>query len=162
MAGPGTSTRDREVRAISAEETRLLRHKVLRPHQAPEELVYPGDTERDSLHVGAFVGGALVGVASVVRRPMAGESAESAEGAWQLRGMATLPGFRGRGLGAAMLRACIGHVARSGGSTIWCNARTPAVDFYRKLGFETRGSEFEIPVSGPHFVMLRAVSAEDR
>lgn len=154
-----------EVRPVSADDTRLLRHRVLRPHQAPEELVYPGDGDPDSLHVGAFAEGAMVGVASVVRRPMPGGLAGEAgagPGAWQLRGMATLPDFRGRGMGAELLRACIGHVARSGGSLIWCNARRPAVGFYRKLGFETRGTEFEIPVSGPHFVMLRAVSDGDR
>lgn len=155
---PESPVRDWQIRVVSAEDTRFLRHKVLRPRQAPEELVYPGDADEDSLHVGAFVDGGMVGVASVVRRPMAGESAQ---GAWQLRGMATLPDFRGRGLGAALLRACISHVARRGGSVIWCNARTPAVAFYRKLGFEARGAEFEIPVSGPHFVMLRAVSGED-
>jgi ribosomal protein S18 acetylase RimI-like enzyme len=155
---PKSSVRDWEIRVISAEDTRLLRHKVLRPHQAPEELVYPGDVDRESLHVGAFVRGTMVGVASVVRRPMAGQSAE---GVWQLRGMATLPGFRGKGLGAALLRACISHVASQGGSTIWCNARSPAVAFYRKLGFETVGGEFEIPVSGAHFVMLRTISGED-
>jgi ribosomal protein S18 acetylase RimI-like enzyme len=155
---PASSGPAWEIRAVTAEDTRLLRHKVLRPHQAPGELVYPGDSDRESLHVAAFAGGAMVGAASVVRRPMPGESASDH---WQLRGMATLPDFRGRGIGAALLRACIAHVARSRGSILWCNARTPAVGFYIKLGFQTKGREFLVPVSGPHFVMVRDVSPED-
>jgi ribosomal protein S18 acetylase RimI-like enzyme len=130
----------------------------LRPRQKPEELVYPGDAEPDSLHAGCFVGGNLVGIASAVRRPMPDRPAP---GAWQLRGMAVLPEFRGKGLGADLLRACISHVARHGGTVLWCNARTPAAGFYRHLGFNIEGEEFHIPVSGPHFLMWRAVSSKD-
>lgn len=147
-----------DIRAITADQTRPLRHKVLRPHQKPEELVYPGDSEPGSLHAGYFVDGVLVGIASAVRNPMPGQAASSA---WQLRGMAVLPEFRGRGAGTAMLSACIAHVARSQGTLLWCNARTPAVGFYRRLGFTTKGEEFEVPVSGPHFLMWRAISARD-
>jgi ribosomal protein S18 acetylase RimI-like enzyme len=143
-----------EVRPITAVETRPLRHAVLRPHQAPEELVYPGDDMPESLHVGGFAGCRLVGVATVVPGPMPGVPDESA---WQVRGMATLPEFRGRGLGKAMLGALVTHVAGQNGKVIWCNARTPAVGFYRKLGFETRGGEFLIPVSGPHYMMWRGL-----
>lgn len=147
-----------DIRPITADQTRLLRHQVLRPRQRPEELVYPGDDEPGSLHVGYFVDGTLVGIASVVRRPMPGEADASA---WQLRGMAVLPEFRGSGAGAAMLRLCISHVARNQGKILWCNARTPAVGFYRRLGFNINGEEFQVPVSGPHFVMWRAVSPDD-
>jgi ribosomal protein S18 acetylase RimI-like enzyme len=115
-----------------------------------------------SLHVGCFVGGDLAGIASAVRRPMPGEPAEPAERAWQLRGMAVLPEFRRSGLGSAMVRVCISHVAGHGGAMLWCNARTPAARFYRNLGFDTKGEEFQVPVSGPHFVMWRGISPGDR
>jgi hypothetical protein len=36
---------------------------------------------------------------------------------------------------------------------VWCNARTPAVGFYEKLGFSTIGEEFELPPIGPHYLM---------
>jgi len=148
-----------EIRPIAAEETRLLRHLILRPHQAPETLVYPGDLEPESLHTGAFVDGRLAGIASVVHRPMPGGTDEAG---WQLRGMAVLPEFRRKGYGEAMVRACIAHVARNGGTILWCNARKLAVPFYRSLGFAIEGKEFEVPTTGPHFVMWRTVRSENR
>lgn len=146
---------DFEVRPITAGETRQLRHQVLRPHQAPDELVYPGDEAAESLHVGAFADGRLVGVATVVPGPMPGIADEHA---WQVRGMATLPEFRGQGAGSAMLGALVAHVAGRGGTAIWCNARTPAVRFYEKMGFAAKGGEFLIPVSGPHYMLWRAIT----
>lgn len=155
------------VRPISAAETRPLRQKILRPHQKAEELVYAGDDDAETLHLGTFLGGALVGVATVAPMPAPdrlgvrdrpGEG--SGERAWQLRGMAVLPEFRGRGFGAAMVKGCMAHVARRGGGVMWFNARLVAVDFYRKLGFETKGDQFEIPISGQHYVMWRAIAAE--
>jgi ribosomal protein S18 acetylase RimI-like enzyme len=147
-----------EVRPIGAEETRMLRRLILRPFQQPHELVYPGDLDLQSLHVGAFVGGELMGVASVVPNLMPGDNRETA---WQLRGMAARPEARRMGLGTAMLRACLRHVACGGGTLLWCNARTHAVPFYRRLGFETKGEEFQVPQSGPHFVMWRVVRPEN-
>lgn len=35
-----------EIRSVVAELTRALRQQVLRPNQAPEELVHPGDEAR--------------------------------------------------------------------------------------------------------------------
>ncbi|MFZ1946874.1 MAG: GNAT family N-acetyltransferase, partial [bacterium] len=129
----------------------------------PEELVYAGDDHAESLHLGTFLEGALVGVATVVPAPAParlGIPARPGERAWQLRGMAVLPEFRGRGFGAAMVKACMAHVARRGGGLMWFNARLAAVEFYRKLGFEAKGGQYEIPISGPHFMMWRAIAAE--
>jgi ribosomal protein S18 acetylase RimI-like enzyme len=155
------------VRPIAAADTRLLRHKILRPHQAPEELVYAGDDDAESLHLGTFLDGDLVGVATVV--PMAAPDRlgmpdrpgeRPGERAWQLRGMAVMPEFRGRGFGAAMVKGCMAHVARRGGGLMWFNARLVAVEFYRKLGFEAKGDRFEIPISGQHYVMWRAIAPQ--
>jgi len=46
----------------------------------------------------------------------------------------------------------------SGKPLIWCNARTSAVEFYRKLGWEILGTEFDVPDVGPHFHMWRRVA----
>ena len=148
---------DIEIRAISAAETRPIRHQVLRPHQPPESLVYPGDDTPDSLHAGAFLGGRLVGIASVSRQPFPGGPGLDT---WQLRGVATLPEARRHGCGAALVRACIAHVAARGGAVLWCNGRTSALPFYRALGFEPRGEEFETPGTGPHLVMWREIGAD--
>jgi GNAT superfamily N-acetyltransferase len=142
------------VRAISAAETRLLRQRVLRPAQRIEELVYPGDAAPDTLHLGAFLGDALVGVASVSREAPPGDSSPRA---WRLRGMAALPELRRQGIGAALLRACLAHVREQGGDLLWCHARSGAVPFYRALELAESGEEFELPGLGPHWFMSRRV-----
>ncbi len=140
-----------EVRAISAAETRPLRHAILRPGQAPEQLIYRGDADPDTLHAGAFRNGSLVGIASVAR----GDCPRATFPApWQLRGMATTPEVRGLGYGRALVMACLSHVAAHGGLTLWCNGRTTAAGFYTALGFTAVGEEF-VTDTGPHFVFFR-------
>lgn len=141
-----------ELRAIAATDTRPLRQHVLRPHQAPEALVYPGDDAPDTLHVGAYLDGQQVGVASVLREAPPGESDPAA---WRLRGMAVLPGLQGAGRGRALLEACLAHARARGGALLWCYARTSAAGFYARLGFAAQGAEFELPGIGPHLVMSR-------
>ncbi|MEE9280834.1 MAG: GNAT family N-acetyltransferase [Myxococcota bacterium] len=131
-----------------------MRQKVLRPRQAPEELEYPGDDAPDSRHVGAYLAGELVGVASVCREPQPGGSEPRA---WRLRGMATLPSVRRTGVGQTLLEACSAHAAERGGARLWCNARSAAVEFYRALGFRIEGEEFELPEIGAHFLMWRPI-----
>jgi GNAT superfamily N-acetyltransferase len=139
---------------IPAEEVRPLRGRLLRPGQSAEELVYPGDALPGALHLGAWVDGELAGIASVSPEPVPGSSDGDA---WRVRGMATVPEVRGRGVGAALLEACLEHARAQGGRVAWCNARTPAVGFYERFGFHVEGEEFELPGIGPHFLMRRAL-----
>ncbi|MDQ4067866.1 MAG: GNAT family N-acetyltransferase [Actinomycetota bacterium] len=104
------------------------------------------------MHFGAFDGDRLVGIVSLYREPRPG----GARRGWRVRGMATEPNVRGAGFGTALLAACIEHVASSGGGEVWCNARLPAVGFYRRAGFDVVSDEFEIPGIGPHVVMARS------
>jgi GNAT superfamily N-acetyltransferase len=143
-----------QIRSIRADETRLLRHKVLRPSQAPEELIFSGDRSPDSFHFGAFLGGELVGVASVCREPCRGDGRLNA---WRLQGMAVLPEAQGQGCGRQLLERCIQESAARGGTLLWCEGRTGVAGFYRALGFELHGEEFVKPVSGPHYIMKREV-----
>jgi GNAT superfamily N-acetyltransferase len=141
-----------DIRPVRAEDTRALRHTVLRPHQPPETLVYPGDDHPLALHAGAFDRDELVGVASVTPEeyaPLPGLAA------WRLRGMAILPRAQRRGYGAALIQACIGYIQSQGGELLWCNGRTSALPFYRALGFVTHGDEFLVPMTGPHYVCIR-------
>ncbi len=70
--------------------------------------------------------------------------------------MATEPDVRGAGFGAALVAACIEHAAAHRGGELWCNARMAAVGFYRRMGFEVVGDEFEIAGIGAHVVMVRS------
>ncbi|MCA9525628.1 MAG: GNAT family N-acetyltransferase [Myxococcales bacterium] len=151
------------IRAITADEVRPLRQRILRPHQRESALVYAGDAAPDTLHAGAFEDGELVGIASIFLEPP--EYNVTHPAAWRLRGMATLPEYRGKGLGRLLLTACLRHASAEGGRLAWCNARVSAIGFYRRLGFEQLGAVFELPAIGPHVLMerpLQGFSAADR
>ncbi len=143
------------VQRISAQETIAVRLPILRAGMPREAAIFPGDEESSTRHFGAFWEGKLAGVATILRASMP-EHPDVAE-AWQLRGMATLPEVRGLGCGRALLFACIGHVRAEGGALLWCNARSPAVGFYRKHKLQIEGEEFDIPTAGPHLRMCLAL-----
>ena len=144
------------IRAITAAETYPLRQQILRPHQTLAEVGFDGDDDPSAAHFGAFAGEVLVGIASVLEQARPG-AAPPAEGVWRVRGMATLPEVRGGGYGAKLLDACLEHARAHGGTTAWCNARVPAVDFYSRAGFRAEGGVFELPDIGPHVVMTRSL-----
>ena len=132
-----------------------LRHRVLRAHQPIDELRSPDDDHPDTGNFVAFAGDEVVSTASVRRE--APPWAPEAPRAWRLRGMATAEEWRGRGVGAEVLDAVVGHVRDHGGGLLWCNARVRAVAFYQRGGFRTRGEEWVEPVIGPHIAMEREV-----
>ncbi len=147
------------IRPITAAETRPLRAQILRPGQAPENLVYPGDDDPDVLHAGAFHEGRLVGIATIYPEdpPSEYEDQLPHNGSFRLRGMATTPEVRGLGYGRQLLELCFEHIRSHGLDLLWCNARIVALDFYRRMGLETIGPEFEIEGIGGHFVMWKVV-----
>jgi predicted GNAT family N-acyltransferase len=144
-----------EIRAVTAEDVRPIRRRVLRAGLPRPDVAFEGDDADDTFHAGAFVDGRLVAVATVLRRPP--PDAPAAEPAWQVRGMATEPAARGRGLGGELLERCVEHVVRAGGGVVWCNARTRAVPFYERHGFVRDGEAFDVADLGPHVRMRRRV-----
>jgi GNAT superfamily N-acetyltransferase len=140
------------VRPITAAETYPLRLAVLRPNGPHAAAQFPGDEAATTKHFGAFEKTELIGIASLFPAEMPGRPGHSA---LQLRGMATAPEVRGKGFGPALVKACVAYARDTGMKLIWCNARTSALGFYRKLGWEIVGDEFEIPGVGPHFHMWR-------
>lgn len=144
-----------EIRAVSAEDVRPIRRRVLRAGLPAPNVEFAGDDADDTLHAGAFLDGRLVAVATVLRRPPPDEPDVAA--AWQVRGMATEPAARGRGLGGDLLERCIDHVVRAGGGVVWCNARIRAVPFYERHGFVREGDVFDVVDLGPHVRMRRRV-----
>jgi ribosomal protein S18 acetylase RimI-like enzyme len=131
------------IREVPIAETRPLRQTILRPKDTFEDLAEhesPG-----AFAVGAFEGDELLAVGFV--------AAEGGPGAWRVRGMATVPEARGRGIGTRVLDALVAHATEQGATRIWCNARTRAVPLYERAGFTVASDEFELPEIGPHFVM---------
>jgi GNAT superfamily N-acetyltransferase len=146
------------VERVAARATFPLRQRVLRPHQTVDDLAQSGDDDPDSGHFAAIdAAGEIVGTASVYREPP--PWSPGATEAWRLRGMATAEGQRSQGIGGDVLAAVIAHVRSAGGGVLWCNARVPAVTFYRRAGFVTRGQPWDEPAIGPHVAMYRTVDA---
>ena len=140
------------IREIPAHQTLAIRLAILRAGMPPESARFPGDELESTRHFGAFLSdGTHVGVASIYPAPL--PEAPRTANTWQLRGMATLPEVRGQGAGRALLLACMDAARAQGGTLLWCNARTGALEFYRKHGLTTIGEEFEIPTAGPHYRM---------
>ena len=138
------------VRAATVAEILPLRHSVLRPGLPVAAAQFDGDHEATTRHFAALLpDGALVCCASFMTRPWQDAPA------YQLRGMATRPDLARQGLGTRLLDFALGViVAASGPRLVWCNARLPAVAFYRRLGWTIASPAFDIPGVGPHHAMV--------
>ena len=144
-----------EARRIAAADVRPLRQLVLRPGRPFAETAFPGDAAPGAAHFGAFRGGELLAVATLLDAP---HPERAGERACQVRGMASHPSVRGGGFGAAALAACVAEARARGAVLVWCNAREAALGFYLRAGFVATGERFEIPGVGPHFRAYRELS----
>lgn len=136
-------------RSAKPHEVIDVRHAVLREGRPRDTAIFDGDDAGDTRHWVADRSGLVIGVVSVMRRP-APEPCDAPRPQWQLRGMATLPEYRGQGLGAALLRQTQLDVAEP----MWCNARERVVGFYAREGWVATGEPFDIPPIGNHVRMV--------
>lgn len=134
---------DPAVRPLSLEQTRTLRRDVLRPGHTLEEVA--AREPADAYAVGVFAGDELIATGFVTR--------DGEPGAWRIRGMATDPAARSRGAGTAVLEALVQHATAAGAHRIWCHARTRARPFYERVGLRVVSDTYEVPESGPHYLM---------
>lgn len=137
------------VRVAAFDEIVELRHAVLRAGLPREMAVFPGDETATNWHFGAFLNGRSVGCASFHLNQWEGKPA------WQLRGMATDPALQGKGVGRELLAFSEAMLRKESPRILWCNARTPALGFYRKQGWQSVGEEFVVETAGPHFKMFK-------
>lgn len=135
-----------EVRQVTVDVVRPLRHAILRAGYPEGESVYPADDLLDTVHLAAFDGDEVVGTATFFPEPFEGRPA------WRLRGMAVADGRRSQGLGSLLLAEVVRRVREASGDLLWCNARTVALQFYVGHGFTTVGEEFLVAHGVPHHV----------
>jgi GNAT superfamily N-acetyltransferase len=137
------------VKIIKPEDTFPVRQEVLRKG-IPLPYEFHGDFDKDTQHFGYFVNENLVSVATIMK-----SSHSYFEGnQYQLRGMATLGEFQGKGIGSQLLKEIIQFYTKEKADIIWFNARIKALKFYEHLGFQTIGDPFEINYVGTHYVMF--------
>ncbi len=139
---------------VAPDRVTALRAAVLRPGLSAETAIFAGDDEPDTLHVAILRGGEAVSVASVIRERT---DRVQAVPQWRIRGMATLPELRGRGMGTVLLGALEQHARAHGGEVLWCFARPAARPLYERAGLAVEGEPFELPPIGPHVLMTKAL-----
>jgi GNAT superfamily N-acetyltransferase len=141
-----------------AATTRALRRAVLRPTW-PEDVAMHGDESTDAIHFAAFENDELVAACLILPRPFPPRPTEAC--AWQLRGMATAPIARNRGIGAELLNAAEREAIQRGGQLLWCEARTSAMRFYAQHGFTVASEEYLHSESHiPHHLMVRSLTSD--
>lgn len=139
-----------QIKKLSIEEVLPLRSLVLRENRGIEFSGFAEDQLTETFHLGLVEEGEIVCIASFM--PCAHQMFSNT--GWQLRGMATHPGHRGKGLGAAILTHSKSFLLEAKADYLWCNARLSAVGFYQKCGFRVISEEFLIENIGPHFQMV--------
>jgi ribosomal protein S18 acetylase RimI-like enzyme len=138
------------IRFIPVEDTLAIRNDILRGGKLTlNQCRFPGDENPESFHLGYFVEDKLVCIATFHSQ----NYKEYPGKGYQLRGMATLEEYRGRGIGNQLVNFAIVYLRGQKANYIWCNARKNALKFYADLGFEVISDEFEVPVIGPHRVL---------
>lgn len=143
------------VRLAAPDEVVDLRHRILRDGMARADAIFKGDDDPGTIHAIALDGdrGEAVCCATYMPEPYPHDAGKPS---WRLRGMATDRAYQGRGLGRKVLALLEPETQRRNKTPlVWCNARRPAVNFYRSQGWETVGEQYEIPTAGPHFFMIK-------
>mgnify|MGYP006295369017 CR=1 FL=1 len=136
-------------REAGVDEILPLRHDVIIVSTNRTEDGFDGDDAPTTHHFAVLEGDEVVACASFMLHQFEGRSA------WQLRGMAVAPRWQSRGIGRRLVECAAEALRRYGeGDVMWCNARTPAAPFYRKLGWRIVGDEFDVEGVGPHVRMV--------
>lgn len=132
---------DLEVRLVRTDDEFAgvldIRRRVFVEEQG---LVASGVTDRDDargVHVVAALAGTIVGCARLTPNLSQPRNA-------QITWVATLPEYRGRGVGTAVMRRLLAAADEAGLQIVTLSAQTHALAFYRRLGFAPYGQRFVV------------------
>ncbi len=145
-------------RETSAEAILALRARELRAGKPIDSAHFPEDNDPETRHFSACIGDRMIGCLTLIK------TSTGAYPAWQLRGMATERNWQHKGVGKQLLlfaedrlREHASAQTDIAGARIWCNARTGAVSFYKRMGYKTVSEEFHIDKIGPHYKMEKNI-----
>lgn len=119
-----------DIRPITPEQTYSLRHRVLWPDKPLDYVKVENDA--DGYHYGAFLDEALVAVISLF---VDGETA-------RFRKFAADPVYQRKGIGTRLLNHVIAEARQLGATSLWCDARLDAADFYHRFGMQAVSEVF--------------------
>ena len=143
-----------EIKKISSSATYPVRHEVLRKGKPIETCQFKGDDYENTVHFGLYQKEQLIGIISIFKEP---SILFLEKNQLQIRGMAVLEEFQGKGFGAELVKAAENYCINLNVDLIWFNAREKAVPFYKKLGYTSIGDSFLIPDVGIHFAMYKKI-----
>ncbi|GLU54638.1 GNAT family N-acetyltransferase [Dyadobacter frigoris] len=119
-----------EIKKVSVEDILPIRHKVLWPDKPIEFVNVEGDEE--GIHFGLYEDSKLVTIISLFEE---GKS-------MRFRKFATLPEYQNRGFGKMMILKVIDYAKENDFQRLWCDARTDALNFYERAGFQKFSEPF--------------------
>ncbi|MEO5911403.1 MAG: GNAT family N-acetyltransferase [Pelobium sp.] len=123
--------KDYSIEQIPPVLTLKIRQAELYPKLPLKELQLHED--EDGIHFGLFHQNKLIAVVSYF---------DKGGSIIQFRKFATLKEFQHRGFGAALLNYIFAYAEEQKIKKIWCNARSTAIDFYKKFGMEETEERF--------------------
>lgn len=147
------------ISVISSQHTHEVRWPVLRKGLPQSACEFKGDDLSSTIHLGAFNKDQLVGALTLLEKDKTAikEVFPLAKSMYQLRGMGVLEYCQGHGIGAQLMRAAQSHLKEKQVNVIWFHARTSAVGFYKKMGYQVIGEELYLEPAGPHFKMAKVL-----
>ncbi|MFV5694723.1 GNAT family N-acetyltransferase [Flavobacterium sp. LB3P122] len=145
------------IKQISALETFPVRHPVLRANKSIDSCHFDGDNLKATIHFGLLDQNNLIGVISIFE---AKNDLFTAEKQFQIRGMAVLKEYQKKGFGKKLICNSEKHCSDQNVNLIWFNARKEAIRFYEKMGYQVKGSPFEIKGVGEHVIMFKKMNCE--
>lgn len=145
-----------EIKKITAEESYIVRHPVLRSGRPIQDCAFQYDDHPSSIHLSLEVEGKVISVISVL--PIRCENFPKLV-AMRLRGIATLESYRRQGYGTQLINGVEKRLLKKKGiELIWLDARINASDFYRKMGYKTIGDHFNIKGIGTHQQFFKMIN----
>ncbi|MFA1624903.1 GNAT family N-acetyltransferase [Rhizobium mongolense] len=148
---------DLQIRQVSLDDVVAVRRDILRPGCDPRVTISPVDDRPEAVHLGAFLNGTIIGVASSGPEPF---PFAPITGAWRLRGLAVYPAYRGRGFGCQLLHELQNRLTVVGCRLWWAHARSSAVSTYIRAGFSTYGDEYDLPPTGQHTMIVMTLTQD--
>jgi predicted GNAT family N-acyltransferase len=137
------------VREIKNDEDLQKAFEIRRSVFVLEQIVDPAEEydeyENACIHFLASFNGTPCGTARI----------RKTENGYKLERFAVLKEYRGKQVGAALVKACLEHEwLQNSGTYIYMHAQEHALEFYKKFGFEISGDRFW-ECEMPHFKMFK-------
>lgn len=130
---------------VLPEEARLLRTLIFIEEQGFVREF--DDLDDTAVHIVAFDGDKPIGTCRYYPRP---------DGSYAIGRIAVARGYRGKGVGSALVLEAERRVALLGAKTTVVSAQLRAAGFYRSLGYTEQGSPYP-EEHVPHILMVKGI-----